>query len=145
VCFGSQINLWSGLSFVHKKCLAPPLSIREHFTCILQFSAYKVVFLGRTHRDGTCYYITGIISRTESEPLKPKQSKPKALTMSIRSVCLNLHRAFPHLLTAKPTTSLALAFYKKIGLQGSRIEREVLSFFVLCFVKNSSLHFTRSK
>ena len=50
------------------------------------------------------------MSRTESDPLKPKQSKAKALTPSIKSVCLNPYRVFPHLLTAKPMTLLAPAF-----------------------------------
>lgn len=55
------------------------------------------------------------MTRTESESLKPKKSKAKALTPSMRS-CLNPFRAFPHLLAAKLTTPLALDFLKKLDL-----------------------------
>lgn len=103
-----------------------------------------MVFLGRKHRGSTCYYITSIMTRTESEPLKPKESKAKALTPSMRS-CFNPFRTFPHLLTAKLTTPLALDFLKKNGPYGSRRERRVLSSFVVHFVKNWNLHFTCSK
>lgn len=75
----------------------------------------QMVFLGRKHKGSTCYYITRIMTRTESEPLKHKESKAKALTPSMRS-CLNPFRAFPHLLAAKLTTSLALDFLKKLDL-----------------------------
>lgn len=113
--FGSQINLQSGLQFVHKNCPAPPPSTWQHLTCRLLLCAYKMIFLGRKHRGSTCYCITRIMTRTESEPLKPKESKAKALTPSIKS-CLNPFRAFPHLPTAKLTTSLAPDFLKKLDV-----------------------------